>query len=375
MAIYDDLGVRRVLNADARLTRLGGSLMPAEVRRAMDDAAASYVDIVELHDAVGRRLAALTRNEAACVTTGAAAGLTLATLACMTGDDPAAIARTPDRSGLPSKVVYQRPHCIAYLPSIALAGATLVEIGVEPEVHPAELELAIDDDTAAVLFVAGAHLSEGALPLEEVVAIAHARDVPVIVDAAAQLPPPENLWRYTCDGNADLAIFSGGKDLRGPQASGLVVGRPDLIAAIRQHGSPNPRLGRSMKVGKEEMAGLLAAVERYLAEDHDARIRGFEADVAGWVAAFSAVPGVGAAREFPNEAGQPMPRCRVTFAGLDATARRDATVHALWEGDPRVAVKACGADAISLTPDTLEPSEAALVRDRVLLVLHANLPS
>lgn len=375
MAIYDDLGVRRVLNANARLTRLGGSLMPPEVRRAMDAAATSYVDIGELHDAVGQRLAALTRNEAACVTTGAAAGLTLATLACMTGNDPATIARMPDRSGLPAKVIYQRPHRIAYLPSVVLAGATLAEIGVEPEVHPVELELAIDAGAAAVLYVAGAHLSEGALPLEEVVAIAHARNVPVIVDAAAQLPPPENLWRFTREQGADLAIFSGGKDLRGPQASGLVVGRPDLIAAIRQHGSPNPLLGRPMKVGKEEMAGLLAAVERYLAEDHGARISGFEADVADWVAAFSTVPGILAEREFPNEAGQPMPRCRVTIAGPDATARRDAVVRALWDGDPRVAVTSAGDDAISLTPDTLEPGDAALVRDRLLLALRANLPS
>ncbi len=375
MTIYDDLGIRRVLNADARLTRLGGSLMPDEVRWAMDAAARSYVDIVELHDAVGKRLAALTRNDAACVTTGAAAGLTLATLACMTGNDPVAIARMPDRPGLPSKIVYQRPHRIPYLPSVALAGATLVEIGVEPEVHPVELELAIDADTAAVLFVAGEHLAEGALPLAEVVQIAHARSVPVIVDGAAQLPPPENLWRYTREQGADLAIFSGGKDLRGPQASGLVVGRPDLVAAIRQHGSPNPRLGRSMKVGKEEMAGLLAAVERYLAEDHLARIAGYEADVTGWVAAFSAVPGVRAEREFPNEAGQPMPRCRVILDGRAATSRRDAVVRALWEGDPRVAVKAAGDDAISLTPDTLEPGEAATVRDRVVLALYASFAS
>ena len=373
MAIYDDLGVRRVLNADARLTRLGGSLMPEAVRRAMDDAAHSYVDLDELHDAIGQRLADLTRNAAACVTTGAAAGLTLASLACMTGNNPDAIARLPERVGLRSSIVYQRPHRIGYLAAVALSGARLVEIGVEPDVHPAELEAAIDDETAAVLYVAGSHLSEGALPLEDVVEIAHARGVPVIVDAAAQLPPVSNFWRFTRDLGADLAIFSGGKDLRGPQASGLVVGRPDLIQAIRRNGSPNPRLARGMKVGKEEMAGLLAAVSEYLAMDHEARLAGFEADVANWIATLSDAQGIVAEREFPNEAGQPMPCCRLTFTGAGATARRDAVVAKLWEGDPRVAVKAVGDDAISFTPDTLEPGEAAVVGERIRLACHATL--
>lgn len=373
MAIYDDLGIRRVINADARLTRLGGSLMPDAVRRAMDDAARSYVDLDELHDAVGQRLAELTGNEAACVTTGAAAGLTLATLACMTGNDQNAIARLPDRSGLRSSIIYQRPHRIGYLAAVALSGARLIEIGVEPDVHPAELEAAIDEETAAVLFVAGSHLSEGALPLEEVVETAHARGVPVIVDAAAQLPPASNFWHFSRDLGADLVIFSGGKDLRGPQASGLVVGRPDLIQAIRRHGSPNPRLARGMKVGKEEMAGLLAAVTSYLALDHEARVAGFEADVASWIATLADVPGIVVEREFPNEAGQPMPRCRVTFTGPEDAARRDAVVAMLWDGDPRVAVKAVGVNAISCTPDTLEPGESAVVGDRVRLACHATL--
>lgn len=368
MAIYEDLGVRRVINADARLTRLGGSIMPDPVLAAMRDAAGSYVDLHELQAAVGTRLAELTRNEAAYVTSGAAAGLFLTSLACMTGAERDSIARLPDRSGLKHRVIIQRMHRIPYLPAVALAGATVVEIGAEPEPHPAELEMAIDDETAAVLYVAGEHLNQGALPLSEVVEIAHARDVPVIVDAAAQLPPAENLWRFTHDLGADLAIFSGGKDLRGPQSSGLIVGRASLIEACRMNGAPNPHIGRPMKVGKEEMAGLLAAVEHYLSEDQQARIASFEETVRNWMTALSDVPGVTATREFPNEAGQPMPRCRVELDPAITPVDAMALARTLWDGNPRIAVKQEG-PAISMTPDTLQPGDEREIIDRLLSIL------
>jgi uncharacterized pyridoxal phosphate-dependent enzyme len=369
MSIYESLGVRRVINADARLTRLGGSLMPPEVLQAMAAAATSYVDMFELQRAVGRRLAELTRNEAAYVSSGAAAGLFLTSLSCMTGTDQAAIDRLPDLTGLKREVIYQRQHRITYLPAVQLAGATLVEIGSEPEIHPAELELAINDNTAAILYIAGEHLSAGALPLEEVVEIGHARGVPVIVDGAAQLPPAENLWRYTREQGADLAIFSGGKDLRGPQASGLIVGRADLIEGCLLNGTPHPRLGRPMKVGKEEMLGLLAAVERYLREDHAARIAGFEAIVSGWVERFNELPGVTARREFPNEAGQPMPRCVVECDPTSTGLTGAQLVARLWDGDPRIAVKQYGERGISMTPDTLSPGDEDLITTRLLALL------
>lgn len=365
MGIYETLGVRRVINADARLTKLGGSLMPPEVLAATAEAATSYVDMFELQRAVGRRLAELTHNEAAYVTSGAATGLFLTTLSCMTGPDQETIDRLPSLEGLKTEVVYQRQHRISYLPAVQLSGATLVEIGVEPEVHPAELEMAITEKTAAVLYIAGEHLSEGALSLPEVIDIAHGRGVPVIVDGAAQLPPTENLWRYTRDLGADLAIFSGGKDLRGPQASGLIVGRRDLIEASFLNGTPHPRMGRPMKVGKEEMLGLLKAVELYLEEDQEARIAGFEAIVRDWIAALDPLPGVKARREFPNEAGQPMPRCVVEVDPAVIPLTSDAFVTQLWEGDPRIAVKPFGAHGISMTPDTLATGDERIVEERV----------
>ncbi len=365
MSILTTLGVRRVINADARLTRLGGSLMPPQVRAAMEDAAASYVDMYELQAAVGRRLAELTRNEAAFVSTGAAAGLFLATLACMVGDDPERIARLPSLEGCRDELIIHTAHRIPYDLAVRQAGARLVTIGSAQQTTPQELEAAIGPRTAGVLFVAGAHLAQGALPLPEVVAIAHAHGLPVIVDAAAQLPPPENLWRFTSEQGADLAIFSGGKDLAGPQASGLVLGRAELVAACAAHAAPNQRMGRPMKVGKEEMAGLLAAVELYLSQDHAARIARFEQIVAAWVDALDDGDGVRAHRQFPNEAGQPTPRAVITLdparCGLTGAELR----RRLWESDPRIAVAAAGEQGISLTPDTLEPGEELLVVEQI----------
>ncbi|MEI7772862.1 MAG: aminotransferase class V-fold PLP-dependent enzyme, partial [Chloroflexales bacterium] len=183
MDIYAALGVRRVINADARLTRLGGSLMAEPVRAAMDAAARSYVDMFELQAAVSARLAALTRNEAAHVCTGAAAGLFLATMACSVGADLHAIARLPDL-GARDEVIIHCAQRIPYDMAARLSGARLVQIGNALQTSPWELEAAIGPRTAAVLYIAGAHLARGALPLPEVVSIAHARGVPVVVDAA-----------------------------------------------------------------------------------------------------------------------------------------------------------------------------------------------
>lgn len=372
MNIYESLDIHPVINADTTLTRLGGSLMPEPVMAAMNEAARNFVDMFELQDQVGRHLAELTRNEAAYVCTGAAAGLFLASLACMTGSDLKAIARLPDLSGLKNEIVIHCAHRIPYDPAVRLAGARLVEIGNALQTFPWEMEAAISERTAAVLYIAGEHLSLGALSLPETIRIAHDHDLPVIVDAAAQLPPPDNLWHFTRDLGADLAIFSGGKDLRGPQASGLIVGRADLIAACAENGAPHQRLGRAMKVGKEEMIGLLAAVDWYLQQDHQARLADFEATVEFWVDSFSDWPGVTARRDYPNEAGRPLPWALLEFdpavTGLNATEIRQQ----LWESNPRIAVSLAGRHGLHLTPDTLEPGQAEIVADGIKRILQSQ---
>ncbi|HET7094855.1 MAG TPA: aminotransferase class V-fold PLP-dependent enzyme [Thermomicrobiales bacterium] len=370
MGIYEGLGVRRIINVNARWTALGGSKMPEPVLAAMNEATGSYVDMHELQRAVGRRIAELTRNDGAYVTAGAAAGLVVSTLAAMNRGDLPTIARaiegqTPERH----EIVIHRAHRIPYDPAVILAGARLVEIGNALQTFPWELDAAIGPATAAVLFVAGEHVAHGALSLAQAVAIAHARGVPVIVDAAAQLPPAANLWRFTRNLGADLAVFSGGKDLRGPQASGLIVGAADWIEACRVNGSPHQRLARPMKAGKEEMAGLVVAIERYLALDHAAQSALWEATVQDWIDAVAGLPGVAARRQFPDEAGQPAPRARIDLDPAIAGITGVQLHQRLWEGEPGIAVALEGPNAISLSPSVLDGDDPAIVGRRVREIL------
>ncbi|MGZ0147220.1 aminotransferase class V-fold PLP-dependent enzyme [Kribbella sp. WER1] len=347
------LGVRPVVNANATVTVLGGSLMPPPVIQAMNEAAAHFVDLPELNQRVGERLADLTHNEAAYVTSGAAAGITLTIAACITTESQS--------FPRPADVVMFASQRNGYDYSARLTGARVVEVG--PSVD--ELRTALSGKPACVLWFAGAHYAAGALGVEQVVACARAFGVPVIVDAAAQIPPVESLWRFTRDVGADAVIVSGGKGLRGPQASGLVLGKRWLIERIRAHTSPLHEIGRGMKVGKEELMGLLAAVEWTLDQDEQAIVAGYEQIVDNWIVGLQGIPGVVVERGYPSEAGQPHSRAVLRLRD------RDAVLKALWDGTPRISVGTYGLpdDAIALNPQTLEPGEEHLVLEALLRVL------
>ncbi len=216
-------------------------------------------------------------------------------------------------------------------------------------------------------YFAGAHLASGAVPIEQVIELAHKHGVPVVVDAAAQLPPPENLWRFTRDYGADLAVFSGGKGLRGPQSSGLIVGSRDLIEVARAHGAPNQHRGRAMKVGKEEVVGLLAAIERYLLLDQSELSEQYEQMVRTVLDAVAEVPGVTGTRDWPSEAGQPIPRARIQVGASAQDVQR-----ALWDGSPRIAVAVGGESDLLINPETLNPGEEIIVAERLVDVLEAR---
>ncbi|MCL5995354.1 MAG: hypothetical protein M1546_04775 [Chloroflexi bacterium] len=367
MNIYEELGIKRVINASATLTRLGGSIMPPEVIAAMQDAAGWFIDLDDLQAKVGTRLAELTHNESAYVSSGAAAGVALAVAACVTGQDRDAMGRLPDTGGLRNEVIVFKSHRNGYDHAVRMVGVKLVEVGSATHTEPADLDAAITDKTAAFVWFQGAMSGRGDFPLAQVIERCSARRVPVIVDAAAQLPPVENLWRFTQMG-ATCAIFSGGKDLRGPQSSGLVLGSKWLIEAMRPNGNPNASLGRPMKVGKEEMAGLLAAVKRYLSLDHQARCERDERVVAAWCRVLNGLHGVRAQRSFPNEAGQPLPRCEVVLDGARLT--QDELVRALRDGTPSIAVSASSNPlGIFLNPMTLTDEEVPLVEARLVELL------
>ena len=368
MSIYADLGLRPIINADATLTRLGGSIMHPDVVAAMAEAAQHFVDLDQLQRRVGERLARLTHNEAAFVTSGAAAGLALATAACVTGTDPAAIARLPDVTGLKDEVIVHRSQRNGYDHSVRMVGVKLVEIGDDHGTALSALEAAITAQTAAVVWFQGAMTGPGDIPLPDVIATADAHGIPVIIDGAAQLPPTENLWKWTQMGAA-LAVFSGGKDVRGPQPTGLILGRADLMEAVRLHSNPNHGLGRPMKVGKEEMVGLLKAVELYLEIDQDARAARDEATVRAWCDALNRVDGVCAVRAFPNEAGQPLPRARVDIDPAQVGLTRDQIIRRLREGEPAIAVAPAGSTGLFLNPMTLAAGEEVVVLQRLIEIM------
>ncbi len=369
MGVYDDLGIPRVVNGYATLTSLGGSLMPAPVTRAMMEAAASFVDMEELRIRVCAEIARMTRNEAAFVTTGASAGILLAAAACIAGSDPGKRSRLPDARGMRNEFVTQRCAHTAHDFSIHHAGGVRVSVGNDQRTTPDELAAAINDNTAAVFVTPRGTGPEGMVSVGETVEIAHAKGVPVIVDAAAQLPPPENLWFFTRELGADLVIFSGGKGLSGPQSTGLILGRPELIDACAFHSSPHVYIGRPLKGGKEEMAGIYAAVKCYLEQDHGALMDSYEAQVDHFTTELARVEHVTVARDFPSEAGQPMPLARITIDEEAAGMRRDDVMNALLAGDPPIILAPAGRDGIHINPQTLRPGEERIISNRLLRVL------
>jgi uncharacterized pyridoxal phosphate-dependent enzyme len=369
MDIYDELGVRKVVNGYATLTRLGGSIMPTEVLEAMNEAARYFVDIDELQKKVGEKIAELTRNEAAYVSCGAAAGLVLSAAACMTGLDPEKRARLPHTNGMRNEVIVHKFGRVGYDFAIRQTGAELVEIGTEAGTSPEDMERAISDRTAAIFYFYNITRMKGLVPLEQGIEIARRRGVPLIVDAAAQIPPADNLWRFTRMG-ADLALFSGGKGLCGPQSSGLILGRKDLIEACAFNACPRAFIGRPMKVGKEEAVGLLAAVKWYLSLDHDKLMKTYEGQVQYVIDEFSGLAHTSARRSFPSEAGQPMPRAEIIFDEQDLGMTRDDILAQLREGEPCIELAPAGTSGIFVNPQTLEPGQERIIVGRIKRIVY-----
>jgi D-glucosaminate-6-phosphate ammonia-lyase len=269
--VIRELGVRPCINAAGTYTALTGSLMPSEVVAGIQVASRQYVRLNELQDAVGKRIAELLKCEAAMVSAGCASALSLATAACVAGSDPERIRRIPDTSGMKNEVLVQPTHRVGYDHAIRNAGVRLIEVETA-----GEFEKRITDKTAMMFFLNSSD-PQGKVHHEEFVALGKKHKIPTLIDAAADVPPAENLFRFTKIG-FDLVAFSGGKGLRGPQSSGLLLGRKDLIAAARLNNSPNSdSLCRTNKVNKEEIVGMLIALELFLNRDHDAVWKEWEA--------------------------------------------------------------------------------------------------
>ena len=268
---YRNLGVTPIINASGSVTRLGGSRTRPEVLAQMAGTARVMVNIDELNRKAGAEIARLVGSEAAMVSSGAAGGLLLQAAACIAGNDPVnRMQHLPDTEGMKNEIIMQTMHRFPYDHAYRAAGAKIVEIGNYLFNHPWELEGAINERTAAVAYLCAPFTSKRVMPLSQVCEIAHAHDVPVIVDAASMLPPRANLQRYLRDG-ADMVIFSGGKGVRGPQGTGILCGRADLIDAALANASPAQFIGRSAKVAKEEIVGLVTALSMFVEEDERGR--------------------------------------------------------------------------------------------------------
>ncbi len=355
--VYTRLGVRPVINAMGTVTLLGGSIMPPEVVRAMDEASKFFVDLPELQKKAGERIAELVGVPAAMVTAGAASAITVATAACLARGDRARYAQLPDTASMPNEVIQQKSHRSGYEPQMRVAGARIVEVETREE-----LERAIGERTAMMFYLNLAD-AKGRIGRREWLEIARARGIPAFNDAAADVPPPERLSGIVAEG-FDLVAFSGGKGLRGPQSTGLLLGRKDLIEAAVPAISPHGGIGRGMKVGKEEIVGLVAAVERFLRIDHQAELRVFDSRVADIIRAVAGVPGLQAERKVPRIANE-VPHVALSWNETDRGLAAQEVVKKLRGGEPPIAVLHTGAGQITIAVWTMQGNEHRTVARRL----------
>lgn len=363
MNIYEKLHLKTVVNAFGTITRYGGSLMHPSVRQSMVEAGEHFVDMDEYHKAAGAYIAKLVGAEACCITCGADAGLAIAAAAVMAGENHGFKYQLPDTTGMKNEFLVLQCHRNLYDQAILLSGAKFVEVGRTAKTVIEEVENAITDRTAAFFYSSESETMRGSLPLEEIAPVCRKHNIPIIVDAAAELPPRVNLTRFHERG-ADLVVFSGGKQLRGPQATGLILGKKDLISACDFCTCPHHGVGRSMKVDKENIAGIVAAVELFMQVDEEAQNQKW-ADTSRKMAEL--IKGSDRAEVrlgYPVEPGvQPVDILRVYVKPLKITV--DELEKRLLAHDPAVCAHNMHKELV-LNPQCLEEGEYQIVAQAIL---------
>lgn len=347
---YQVLGVRPFINCCGTRSVQGGSLILPQVLRAMAAAARQFVNIDELMERAGRRIAGLTGAESGIVTAGSAAAIAVATAAALTLGDPARIGLLPDGQGPRRGVVKLKAHRIAYDQAIRMAGAQIVEIEGEADLA------ALDPGGLAMIAYVGSRESLSTVPLETLVAYGRRHAIPVLVDAAPLPLRRPDAWLSR---GADLVVYSGGKLLRGPQPSGLLIGKKRLIDAAWANASPHHGIGRPMKVGKEEIIGLLVALEAWFDRDTGAECQGWQDDIAALSDAIAGLPGVTLRCVGPDE-GEDAPVVELNWQGGPHGAD---LCRRLQLNTPRVMVDAGSAQqgAVRLEVVSLQPGQARIL--------------
>lgn len=364
-SVYEALGVRPVINATGTVTVLGGSIMPPEVVAAWVEASKHFVNLLDLHDRVGARIARLAGVEAALVTTGAAGALLLGTAAAVTRGDPARVKRLPDTAGMPNEVLIQKAHHTCYDNQLTNVGVKLIDVETAADVRRAASE------RTALMFFMNVAEPEGRIARAEWVALARKHRVPTLLDAAADTPPVGRLSEYVKAG-FDLVAFSGGKAIRGPNDTGLLLGRKDLIEAAKKNANPHcGTIGRMMKVSKEDMVALLAAVERFVGLDRVAEDREYARRLGVIEDAVKDVPSVTCERIVPPIANH-VPHLILDWDPKRVRLTRVQLTKHLAEGDPPILlgrVSGTGDKGVLISVLTLQEGEEQIVAARLREVL------
>jgi len=361
---FKELGVRPLINAAGSYTFLTASLMPPESVQAWEYGTKHYVRLDDLHNAVGRRIAEMLGAEGALVSAGAASALTLGTAACLTGKNAEFIQRLPDTTGMKSEYIIQKSHHFGYEHAVRNCGVRMVEVETREE-----LQRAVSDRTAMMLFVCRSE-NMGKIGSPEFVELGRKHNVPTFIDCAADVPPADNLTKFIKMGFS-LVTFSGGKGIRGPQSSGLLYGRKDLIEAARLNTSPNSdTVGRGMKVNKEELLAMMVALEVYMKRDHQAEWREWEKRVKLIADSLASVGGIKTEVYVP-EIANAVPHLRITWDQSVVKIAPEEAAKRLREGEPSIEVVPDFKEKLEIASWTLQPGEAQIVARRVREVLKA----
>jgi len=358
--LFKELGLRTFINAAGTYTNMTASLMHDEVMEAINAASTEFVMLDEVQDKVGEKIAKMCHAEAATVTAGTWSALVLGTAGVLTGMDVKKVAQLPhlQYTGMKSEVIVQKGHNVGYVHALTNTGVMIVAVET-----PEELEKAINERTAMMWFL-NANAPLGQIQHAEWLAIAKKHNIPTMIDIAADVPPVENLWKFN-DMGFDLVCVSGGKAIRGPQSTGILMGKKDLIAAARLSAPPRGmNIGRGMKVNKEEILGMYVALERYVNQNHEKEWQEWEARVAHIQNAVKPINGVTTEVIVPPVANH-TPALRIMWDNNKVKIARKDLLTNLRNGNPSIEVIGSENDAIQLTVFMLKPGQEKIVASRL----------
>src|SRR6478672_300667 len=359
---YEELGIPTVINCEGTMTMLGGSLPHPQLEAVMFMAGKHFVSIPDLEVAAGNRIAQMLKlpeGYTALVTSGAAAAIQSGLAGILTGDNEALIRQIPDLTGMKSEVIIQKSHRNPFDHQLRSTGIKLIEIETRDD-----LRQAVNDRTAMMHFSNSANAA-GQIKVDEWVKLGKQYNVPCMNDAAADTPPVSHLWDYTNMGY-DLVTFSGGKAMRGPQCAGLLIGRKDLVAYALLNNSPHEdTLGRSQKVGKEEIIGMVKALELYLKEDHDALAREWQDRLELVSRELNKVPGVSTSFFVPDIANH-VPHMQITWDSKIALTPEQVS-KTLKSSKPSIVMGGGeGKPGLAMNSFMLQPGEDKIVAEQLV---------